>query len=77
MTTATKLPTEDRPMSIDPDLAAALEKELAPLSGEALTRAQDAIQRVRASALTGSFGKIVQAYRDAIAEAVAPAESAS
>lgn len=66
-----KLPSEDRPMRIDPDLAAALEKALAPYSGERLEKAQAAVREVRSSAAVGTFGEVLDRYRSAIREAVA------
>lgn len=67
--TATKLPTDTRPLVRDPDLAAALEKELEPLSGKKLEAAQAAIRRVRASGVQGSYQDILAAYTAAIRKA--------
>jgi hypothetical protein len=69
--TATKLPTDSRPLVRDPDLATALEAILEPYTGKALERAQMAIRRVRAGGVQGSFTQIVAAYRAAIDEAAA------
>lgn len=65
-----KLPTDNRPLVRDPDLAAALEAELTPYSGDKLKKAQDAIRRVRQSALQGPFSTVFGAYRTAIEQAV-------
>lgn len=70
MTTATKLPTDSRPLVRDPDLAAALEEILAPYTGKALERAQQAVRKVRSSAVQGPFSDVVAAYRAAIDQAV-------
>lgn len=77
MTTATsKLPANDRPLIQDPDLAAALERELEPLSGKSLERAQAAVRRIHGSALQAPFGTVLAAYQTAIAEAVATRKEA-
>lgn len=65
----TKLPTDNRPLVRDPDLAAALERELAPYSGKALERAQTAIRKVRNSGTQGPFSVVLDAYRAAIKNA--------
>lgn len=76
MTTLTsKLPTNDRPLIKDPALVAALDKLLAPLSGKALERAQDAVRRVARSAVQGTFSTIVETYRKAIRGAVGDKEA--
>jgi hypothetical protein len=73
MTTATsKLPSDQRATRFDPDLAAALEEELQPLSGKALTRAQQAVLAVRASGFQGTFGALLAEYREAIRKAALP-----
>lgn len=69
--TATKLPTDSRPLVRDPDLAAALEEILVPYNGKALERAQQAIRKVRSSGVQGPFSVVVAAYRTAIEQAVA------
>lgn len=65
-----KLPVEDRPLVMDPDLAAHLEHRLRPLTGKRLETAQEAVRRVRASGLTGTWDVITARYDQAIAEAV-------
>lgn len=65
----TKLPTDTRPLVRDPDLAAAIEKELAPLNGKPLERAQSAIRRVRLAGIQGPFSVVLDAYRAAIKSA--------
>lgn len=74
MSTATsnatsKLPADARALVRDPDLAAALEKELEPFNGKALDRAQDAIRKVRSSGIVGTFGDVLAAYQKAIRKA--------
>lgn len=69
-TMASKLPTEDRPLRIDPDLAAVIEKELEPLEGEDLEKGQAAVRTVLKSSTQGTFATIADAYRTAIREAV-------
>ena len=72
MTTKTKqskLPTDSRPMPLDPDLAARLEKVLAPLTGKKLEAAQKAIIKVRHSGLVGSWTQLTKGYEDAVHEA--------
>ena len=76
MTTATKkskLPTDSRPLPLDPDLASALEMILAPYSGKKLEAAQAAIIKVRHSGVVGSFDALVRGYRDGILKAVGEA----
>jgi hypothetical protein len=65
-TTTSKLPTSDRPLIADRDLAAAIEKLLAPLGGKALERAQAAVRKVAASAVQGPFATVLRAYEAAI-----------
>lgn len=67
---ASKLPTNERPLIQDPDLSAALEVTLEPLSGKALERAQAAIRRVHGSGVQGPFGTVLAAFQTAIAAAV-------
>lgn len=69
-TETTKIPTDVKPLVRDPDLAAAIEKELKPLSGEKLQLAQDAVRKLRESGLMGTFSQVVDAYKAAIREAV-------
>lgn len=68
-TMTSKLPTSSRPLIHDRDLAAAVEKMLAPLSGKALERAQDAVRKVAGSAVQGPFGTVLAAYQKAISAA--------
>lgn len=65
-TMTSKLPTSDRPLIGDRDLASALEKLLAPLNGARLERAQAAIRKVAASAVQGPFSTVLKAYEAAI-----------
>lgn len=71
MTSATTLPTDERPLIQDPDLAAAVEAEMRGLSGKQLDKARAAIRRVHGSGITGQFGELVAAYAAAIRAAVA------
>lgn len=64
--TLTKLPTNARPLILDNDMAAAVEKMLAPYSGKALERAQLAVRKVHSSAVQGPFGVVLTAYETAI-----------
>lgn len=70
MTTDSKLPQADTALIQDPDLAAALERELSGLSGKPLERAHAAIRRVFSSDITAPFAGLVDAYRKAIHEAI-------
>ncbi len=67
----TKLPSDGRPMKMDPFLAEALEKELEPYTGNRLERAQKAILQVHKSGFTGTFGQLVEEYGEKIKAAVA------
>lgn len=69
-----KLPTSTRPLILDPDLAAVLEKKLKPYSGERLALAQQAIREVRGSGLVGNFHQLVAAYETAVDKAVGKAD---
>ena len=69
--TASPLPTNELPLIRDPDLAAAVERELKALTGKKLERAQAAIRRVHGSGITGQFGELVHAYQTAIRAAIA------
>lgn len=69
--TTTKLPTSDRPLVRDPDLAAALERELKPYSGARLDAAQQAVRQVAAGGAIGTFDGLVAQYKAAIQKAVA------
>ncbi len=66
----TKLPQSDVPLIQDPDLAAALEREISGYSGKSLERAQAAIRKVHGSGVIGPYDTILGAYRQAIREAV-------
>jgi hypothetical protein len=68
--TLSKLPTITRAIKMEPDMAAAIERKLAPLSGQRLQRAQDAVRRVYNSGFQGSFAQLLAKYETAI-EAVA------
>lgn len=71
MSTAdTKLPTDARALVRDPDLAAALERELDPYTGAKLEKAQQAVRKVRASGVQGTFTDVLAAYQAAIKKAV-------
>jgi hypothetical protein len=65
-TMTSKLPTSDRPLIADRDLAAAVDKLLAPLSGTKLERAQAAVRKVAGGAAQGPFSVVVGAYESAI-----------
>lgn len=67
--TNTALPTEERPIRMDPELAAEVNKFLEPLSGKDLKKGRDAVMSVYNSGITGSFGELLAAYRSAIEEA--------
>lgn len=72
--TATKLPTDTRPLILDPDLAAAVEAMLTPYEGKKLERAQAACRKVHGSAMLGDYSQIVAAYQSAIDKAVGAEE---
>ena len=74
--TQSKMPTGDRALVRDPDLNAALEKELSPLAGDKLEKAQAAIRELRGSGLMGTFGEVLAAYQAAIKKAVDAVELA-
>lgn len=67
---STALPTEKRPIRMDPELSSEIEKILKPLKGDDLGRAQEAVMKVYHSNVAGSFGDILEAYQTAIEEAV-------
>lgn len=77
-TMTTKLPTSERPLIHDPDLAAAvlaekqrlLERVPATKRDKAEDRLDAAIRRVASSAVQGPFSTIVEAYGAAMAAAV-------
>lgn len=70
-TMTSKLPTNERPIIRSREIAAEVEKMLAPLHGKALERAQAAVRRVATSGRQGTFAVIVEAYRAEIAAAAA------
>lgn len=63
------LPTEQRPIRMDPELAEQVDALLKPFSGEKLDRAQAAVMKVYESGATGSFGEILERYEAAIEDA--------
>ncbi len=69
--TTTTIPQETRPLRMDPDLTAAVEKLLEPYKGDELEAAQAAVVEVYHSSTSGVFRKLVEAYESAILEAVA------
>lgn len=69
-TASSKLPMNERPIILDPDLAAAVEDLLAPYTGKALERAQAAVRKVASGAMQGTFSDLVDAYHKAIRGAV-------
>jgi hypothetical protein len=64
--TLSKLPTVTRPIKMEPNMAAAIERRLAPLSGKRLERAQDAVRKVYGSGFQGSFSQLLEKYEAAI-----------
>jgi hypothetical protein len=64
--TTTKLPTNERPMILDLDMAAAVEKILMPYSGKTLEKAQGAVRRVANSGVQGPFDTVLAAYQSAV-----------
>jgi hypothetical protein len=73
-TATSKLPMNDRPVILDPDLARAVDALLEPFNGEPLKRAQSAVRKVASSAISVPYSGLVDAYRDAIRQAVGPRE---
>lgn len=73
--TLTKLPTITRPLKMEPDMSAALERRLAPLNGKRLERAQEAIRKVYNSGFQGSFAQLLAKYDEAIEAATKEKES--
>jgi hypothetical protein len=67
------IPTETRPIRIDPEMAERLEAILEPLEGKARKAADAAVMSVYHSGVVGSFGELLERYSEAIAEAVAEA----
>lgn len=63
------MPTEQRPIRMDPDLFKAVEGLLKAYKGEALERAQEAVRSVKESGHQGQFSELLAKYRDAIEEA--------
>lgn len=68
--TTSALPTEPRPIRIDPELGERLEEILKPLNGKQREAADAAVMEVYQSGHTGSFAELVELYESAIAEAV-------
>ena len=66
MITASKLPTVTRPIKMQPDMTAAVERLLAPLHGKRLERAQDAVRKVYNSGFQGSFSELLAKYEAAV-----------
>lgn len=66
----TKVPTAETPIRMDPALESALEDLLEPYEGEELELAQMAVREVYESDVQGSFGELMDAYREAVEEAV-------
>lgn len=64
-----KLPTVERPLIQDPNMAAALERDLAPFHGKSLERRQSAIRSVFASGVIGTTDQLLAAYRAAMDKA--------
>ena len=75
--TPSALPTEDRKIKMDADLEAAIEGLLKGLKGDELTAAQGAVTKIYRSAVVGSFGVLVDAYSEAIDEALAQVRAAA
>jgi hypothetical protein len=69
-TMTSKLPTNSRPIILDPDLAAAIERTLEPYNGKALEKAQAAVRKVATSNVQGPFDQVVAAYESAVLAAV-------
>lgn len=66
----TTLPTEQRPIRMDPELSERVEKILDRYSGSDLEKAQAAVMKVYHSGFAGSFGQLVERYDEAVREAV-------
>jgi hypothetical protein len=66
MASLSKLPTVTRAIAMDPDMAAAVERKLEPLTGHKLARAQDAVRKVYTSGRQGSYSELLTAYETAI-----------
>ena len=62
--------TEARPIRMDPDLQAAIDKVLKPYKGEAREIAEMAVMEVYHSGSEGSFAEIVASYEEAVSAAV-------
>jgi hypothetical protein len=63
------LPSAQRAIIRDPDLAALVEGELGRLSGQALHRAQRAVAELATAGRTGTWDQLVAWYREAIRQA--------
>lgn len=68
--TTSALPTEPRPIRMDPELGERIEKLLKPLEGKERKAADAAVMKVYQSGHTGNFAELVERYEMAIAEAV-------
>lgn len=68
--TTTKLPSEPRPIRMDPELAEAVDEIIKPLKGKDLEAAQAAVMDVYRSNASGKFAELLENYREAIEEAV-------
>ena len=64
-----KLPMENRPIRMVPELATAVENLLAPLSGKKLEAAQKAVLKLYRAGGFLPFGDLVESYRQAIDDA--------
>lgn len=65
------LPTEQRPLRMDPDLAKQVDGILKKYKGDDLEKAHQGVMKVYHSGQSGGFHEIVERYREAIEEAVA------
>ena len=69
----TKMPTDARPLAMEPELQEFVEGLLAPLSGKRLEAGQEAVRKVHSGGLVGMMDDLRDAYREAVAEAVSAA----
>ena len=65
-----KLPMESRPLRMAPEIQKVVEAKLAPLTGKALERAQDAVVKVYQSGQQMANTQWVEKYDQAIKSAV-------
>lgn len=68
-TMTSKLPTGERPLVLDADLAVMLERMLVPLSGVKLEKAQAAVLATISEGAQGSFSQLAAMFRSAIEDA--------